>query len=86
MFMAKVTGSIVSTKKDDSLVGKKLMVVQPIDRELQHVRHEEIAVDFVGAGVGDYVLLTHGTAARSVFEQPNVAIDATIIAIIDSFD
>ncbi|MFP3129940.1 EutN/CcmL family microcompartment protein, partial [Listeria monocytogenes] len=42
MFMAKITGSVVSTKKEDSLTGKKLMIVQPVDANGEHVRSEEV--------------------------------------------
>ncbi|HDA9697493.1 TPA: EutN/CcmL family microcompartment protein [Listeria monocytogenes] len=86
MFMAKITGSVVSTKKEDSLIGKKLMIVQPVDANGEHVRSEEVACDSVGAGIGEYVLVARGNAARSVFAEPNSAIDSAIIAIVDSFD
>ncbi|WP_271003102.1 EutN/CcmL family microcompartment protein [Listeria seeligeri] len=86
MFMAKITGSVVSTKKEGSLVGKKLMIVQPVDANGENVRSEEVACDSVGAGIGEYVLVARGNAARSVFMEPNSAIDSAIIAIVDSFD
>lgn len=69
MFMAKITGSVVSTKKEDSLTGKKLMIVQPVDANGEHVRSEEVACDSVGAGIGEYVLVARGNAARSVLRN-----------------
>ncbi|MBP3039138.1 EutN/CcmL family microcompartment protein [Bacillaceae bacterium Marseille-Q3522] len=86
MYMAKVVGSIVATKKEESLTGKKLMIVQPINSKQQPIRDEEVAADFVGAGMGEYVLVARGSSARVIFEQPNTSIDAAIIGIIDSFD
>lgn len=57
MFMAKITGSVVSTKKEDSLTGKKLMIVQPVDANGEHVRSEEVACDSVGQELGSMCLL-----------------------------
>ena len=87
MLIAKVTGSIVSTQKDDTLVGKKLMIVQPMNSDGEPTRNEEVACDKVGAGIGEYVLVTRGGSARAAFEssKENV-IDMAIVAIIDSFD
>ena len=65
MLMAKVVGSVVSTQKDESLVGKKLMIIQPINSEQQDIRFQQVAADTVGAGIGDYVLLTSGSSARN---------------------
>ena len=64
MYMAKVIGSVVSTQKDPSLVGKKLMIVQPIDSNKNPIRSEEIAADSVNAGIGEYVLIVKGAGAR----------------------
>ncbi|CCQ23693.1 Carbon dioxide concentrating mechanism protein CcmL [Listeria monocytogenes N53-1] len=54
--------------------------------QMENVRSEEVACDSVGAGIGEYVLVARGNAARSVFAEPNSAIDSAIIAIVDSFD
>ncbi len=86
MLMAKVVGSVVSTQKDLSLVGKKLMIIQPINAEKQEIRFQQVAADTVGAGVGDYVLLTSGSAARHLFKGPSEAVDYAIVGIIDTFD
>lgn len=86
MLMAKVVGSVVSTQKDTSLVGKKLMIVQPVNMELESIRFQQVAADTVGAGVGDYVLLTSGSSARKLFSSPSDAVDYAIVGIIDTFD
>lgn len=57
MYMAKVVGNVVATRKDDSLVGYKLMIVKRIDVKENFIGNEEVAADYVGAGIGDYVLL-----------------------------
>ena len=85
MNMAVVVGSIVATQKDNSLTGKKLMIVRQIDSNKEIIGKEEVAVDNVGAGVGEIVLLTKGASARLLFGKEN-AIDTAIIGIIDSFE
>lgn len=87
--MAKVMGSIVSTQKDASLVGRKLMIVQPINADGQAVRCQEVAADTVGAGVGEYVLLVRGAGARRASKLENGlrdVNDCAIVGIIDRFD
>lgn len=86
MRMGKVVGSVVSTQKDESLVGKKLMIVSIINSDESDVGLEEVAVDTVGAGIGEYVLLTRGGAARNVFPDSTSAVDNAIVGIIDSFE
>lgn len=90
--MAKVIGSVVSTQKDPSLVGKKLMIVQPIDSNKNPIRSEEIAADSVNAGIGEYVLIVKGAGARKADakNKDNNRIrdvnDCSIVGIIDRFD
>ncbi|WP_304057514.1 EutN/CcmL family microcompartment protein [Levilactobacillus namurensis] len=87
--MAKVTGSIVSTQKDASLVGRKLMIVQPINSDGSPVRCQEVAADTVGAGIGEYVLLVRGAGARRASKLENGlrdVNDCAIVGIIDRFD
>ncbi|MCT3574591.1 EutN/CcmL family microcompartment protein [Levilactobacillus brevis] len=89
MYMAKVIGSVVSTQKDPSLVGRKLMIVQPVNSDGQAVRHQEVAADSVGAGVGEYVLLVRGAGARRANRNEETARDVndcSIVGIIDRFD
>lgn len=86
--MAKVIGSVVATQKDPSLVGRKLMIVQPIDSAKKPTRSEEVAADMVGAGIGEMVLLVRGAGARraAVNDVPNDVNDCSIVGIIDSVD
>ena len=88
MHLAKVTGSVVSTQKSVSLVGKKLLLVRRISADGELPPHptqgDEVAVDSVGAGIGELVLLSSGSSARHVFSGPNEAIDLAIVAIVDT--
>lgn len=86
--MAKVIGSVVATQKDSSLVGRKLMIVQPINADGQSTRSQEVAADMVGAGIGERVLLVRGAGARhaTVSDVANDVNDCSIVGIIDSID
>lgn len=86
MYMAKVVGNIVATRKDESLIGYKLMIVSRIDSKCELIGNEEVAADYVGAGIGDYVLLGKGSAVRVQEGKNKVAIDMAIIGIIDAVD
>jgi ethanolamine utilization protein EutN len=81
--MGLVKGMVVSTQKDAHLVGCKFMVVQCVDMEHKPVGDEEVAVDAVGAGVGEYVLLCQGSPARAIFDDPKMPVDLAIVGIID---
>ncbi|MDG2409579.1 MAG: EutN/CcmL family microcompartment protein [Pirellulales bacterium] len=90
MFVAKVTGSVVSTQKVPVMVGQKLMVVEPYRLEskkresLSSTGRTFIAVDTIGAGEGDYVLITQGSSARLTDETNKLPIDAVIVGIVDT--
>ena len=90
MFVAKVTGSVVSTQKVDSMTGQKLLLVEPFrlepkDRQsLVSTGRSFIAVDALGAGVGDMVLITQGSSARFTPETGKLSIDCVIIGIVDT--
>jgi ethanolamine utilization protein EutN len=89
MFVAKVIGSMVSTQKVDSLVGYKLMVVEPYrleakDRKsLTTTGRTFVAVDLLGAGEGDFVLITQGSSARLTPETKNMPVDTVVVGIVD---
>ena len=89
MFVAKVTGSLVSTQKVASMVGYKLLVIEPYRlepsrrRSLTTTDRTFIAVDTMGAGVGDYVLVTQGSSARQTPETKDLPVDAVVIGIVD---
>ena len=90
MFVAKVTGAVVSTQKVPAMVGQKLMVVEPYRIEskkresLTATGRTFIAVDTIGAGEGDYVLITQGSSARLTEETQKLPIGAVIVGIVDT--
>jgi microcompartment protein CcmK/EutM len=90
MLIAKVTGSLVATEKVGSMVGHKLLVVEPYRLDpkarssLTTTGRSMVAVDTVGAGVGELVLITQGSSARLTPETKSLPIDTVVIGIIDS--
>jgi ethanolamine utilization protein EutN len=84
MQLARVIGTVVSTMKNDSLAGRKLLVVQTIDRNLQSTGKPMVAVDAVGAGVGELVFWCRGKEASFPFKREDTPTDCTIVGIIDS--
>jgi len=88
VILAKVIGNIVSTRKEESLVGFKLLLLQAIDPNGDPLTNETfIAVDTLGAGVSDQVLVVRGGGARVISDvHRNAAIDAGIVGIIDTVD
>ena len=89
MFVARVTGTVVSTQKVESMVGHKLLVVEPYRLEaterksLATTGRTFVAVDTLGAGVNDFVLLTQGSSARMTEVTSKLPIDAVVIGIVD---
>jgi len=84
MILGKVIGSVVATQKDPSLVGKKLMLVKAIDLENNILEPFVVAVDVVGVGVGEKVLVVNGSSARMTDETKERSIDSIIVAKVDS--
>ncbi len=89
MFVAKVTGTVVATQKVDSMKGHKLLVVEPYRLDSTHrdklvtTGRTFVAVDMLGAGVGDMVLIVQGSSARFTPETNKLPIDTVIIGIVD---
>jgi ethanolamine utilization protein EutN len=89
MFVAKVTGSLVSTQKVQAMVGYKLLIVEPYRVDAEHrdrlatTGRTFVAVDALGAGVGDFVLITQGSSARMTPETKNMPVDTVIVGIVD---
>lgn len=89
MFVARVTGSLVSTQKLDSMVGYKLLLVEPYRLETDQRRtlvttgRTFVAVDLLGAGEGDLVLIAQGSSARLTPETKTMPIDTLIVGLID---
>lgn len=81
MFLAKVIGSVVSTQKVEKLVGGKLMVIKTLDENKRVVDEPAmVAIDAVGAGVGDIVLVDWGD---SIYEDSKLSADMAIVGIVD---
>lgn len=86
MKLGIVVGQVVATRKDDRLSGCKLMITQPITPEGAKTGATIVAVDTVGAGVGEKVLFTSGSAAARAMRELQAPVDATIVAIVDRID
>lgn len=80
MIMGKVVGSVVSTRKNENLVGNKFMIIEPLE-EMGRGVGRFVAIDNIGAGIGETVLVATGSAARVGIE--NVPVDASIVGIVD---
>ena len=84
MLLARVVGNVVSTRKAEKLTGTKLLIIEPIDFVKQKGEGKQlIAVDSVGAGESEVVLVVQGSSARLTDTTKDCPVDATIIAIVD---
>lgn len=81
MIIGTVVGSIIATRKNEKLVGQKLLVVRPLDT-MEH-QGELVAIDNVGAGIGETVLVAEGSAARIGCGLESAPVDAAIVGIVD---
>lgn len=86
MQIGTVIGNVWATKKEDILVGYKFLIIRLEHPSGGEIHSPIIAVDRLGAGIGDQVMVTMGSAARFVNNDTNIPIDAAIIGIIDSID
>jgi ethanolamine utilization protein EutN len=86
MQLARVIGDIVVTCKDETLTGIKLMVLQPIAADGSNAGRTLVAVDAVGAGVGETVFFVRGKEASFPFYPTEVPTDAGIVGIVDHWD
>lgn len=82
MIVGKVVGSIVATRKNDKLVGSKFLIVESYDR-MGDGNKRFVAIDNVGAGIGEVVLVATGSAARIGCKMEDAPVDAAIIGIVD---
>lgn len=86
MLVAKVIGNLVATQKDESLIGSKLLLVKPLEIiSGQKLVNTIVAVDSIGAGVGETVLISTGSSARNAYQLDSVA-DAAVVGIVDSME
>ncbi len=83
MILARVIGTVVATVKDASLEGKTLLVVQPLDRQGRDKGKPVVAIDTVGAGVGETIYFCRGREATFPFLPDLVPSDGTIVASVD---
>jgi len=84
MQLARVLGTVVATVKTDSLEGRKLLVIQPLDARYSPKGQPMVAIDSVGAGVGEIVFWCRGREASFPFLPSQVPSDCTIVGIVDS--
>lgn len=86
MIIGLVTGSVVSTHKNEHLKGYKLLVVQPVDLERRPIGPDLLAIDEVNAGVSDLVLvMREGGSARIILDNKKIPVQAVIVGVIDNF-
>ena len=84
MQLARVIGTVVATVKNDLLEGRKLLVIQPLNAQLQETGKPMIAIDSVGAGTGEIVFWCRGKEASFPFMPVEVPTDCTIVGLVDS--
>jgi ethanolamine utilization protein EutN len=83
MHLARVIGTVVATRKNDTLAGVTLLVVQPLSPEREPVGRPLVAVDAVGAGVGEEVFFVRGKEASFPFYPAEPPVDASLVGIVD---
>jgi ethanolamine utilization protein EutN len=84
MQLARVIGTVVATVKNDSLEGKKLLIVQSLNKDLAPQGKPMVAIDAAGAGIGELVFWCRGREASFPFKREDTPTDCTIIGIVDS--
>ncbi|MHB1394534.1 MAG: EutN/CcmL family microcompartment protein [Clostridia bacterium] len=87
MYAARIIGTVVCTQKEEKMNGLKMQVVQPVSLlNLQDEGKPVVAIDAVGAGISEIVLVVGGSSARQTALTANMPVDATIMAIVDNID
>jgi ethanolamine utilization protein EutN len=86
MQLARVVGDVVATRKDENLVGIKLLILQPLTPERENAGRTLVAVDSIGAGVGEEVFFVRGKEASFPFYPVEPPVDASIVGIVDHWD
>ena len=84
MQLARVIGTVVSTVKNEALEGRKFLLVQTLDADLKDKGRPQIALDSVGAGIGELVFWCRGKEASFPFKRDETPTDCTIVGIVDS--
>ena len=86
MIIARILGSVVSSQKDPRLLGKKLLIVKPVNLDGTDQSGYLVAVDTVGAGFHERVLVVAGSSARLAQNMKDTPVDAAIVGVIDTVD
>ena len=86
MLLGKVVGTVVATRKEDSIIGLKLLCVRAVDEKGEPTGATVVAADAVGAGVGETILYASGSSARQTIVTDKRPVDAVIMAIVDTID
>lgn len=86
MIVGKVVGNVWATRKEENLNGLKMMIVLRIDPYTNETRDSFVAVDNVGAGIGETVLVTTGSSARKAVHVSGAPVDAIIVGIVDQME
>lgn len=86
MQFGKVLGTVVATQKDEKLKGLKFQIIEPLDIEGQSLNGYLVAVDSVGAGIGEVVMYCTGSSARQTVLTKDKPVDAVIMGIVDTWD
>ncbi|HZH33300.1 MAG TPA: EutN/CcmL family microcompartment protein [Pyrinomonadaceae bacterium] len=86
MIIGRILGTVVSTQKDERLSGKKLLIVKPINLDGTDQSGYTVAVDTVGAGFHERVLVVAGSSARLAEGNKDLPVDAAIVGVIDTID
>lgn len=84
MQLARVIGTVVATVKNESLAGRKILIVQNLNEKLEATGKPLIALDAIGAGIGELVFWCRGKEASFPFKRDNTPTDCTIVGIVDS--
>lgn len=83
MIIGKVVGTVICTRKNNDLVGSKFLIIEPMEKMHPSNSQRIVAVDNVGAGIRDIVLVTTGSSARLGCGNPDSPVDACIVGIVD---
>jgi microcompartment protein CcmK/EutM len=86
MILARVQGTVVSTRKDHGLLGLKLLLVREVDGKFQPAGNHVVAADAVGAGEGEIVMVVAGSSARLTEVSRDKPVDAVIVGIVDAVE
>ncbi len=86
MLLGRIAGTVVATRKDEKFEGKKLLIVRTFDPETGHDLGYQVAVDTVGAGAGEIVIIVTGSSARMATGMADHPVDCTIVGIVDTID